>query len=97
LEPATDPCEECENSEQLQKWLQKLYSRTGASHLKENENGDVKEICGEDNYKKTLPERLQRGHWKYYGTTRTRTRHSMECAELTLTFFAWYQYYADSE
>jgi hypothetical protein len=26
----------------------------------------VKEICGEDNYKKTLPERLQRGHWKYY-------------------------------
>ncbi len=49
MEPATDPCEECENSEQLQKWLQKLYSRTGSSHLMENENGDVKDICGEDN------------------------------------------------
>jgi hypothetical protein len=24
-------------------------------------------------------------------------RHSMECAEHTPTFFAWYQYYADSE
>jgi hypothetical protein len=32
----------------------------------EDENGDVKDICGEDNWKQTLPERLQRGHWKYY-------------------------------
>ncbi len=30
-------------------WLQKLYSRTGSSHLMDTENGDVKEICGEDN------------------------------------------------
>jgi hypothetical protein len=36
LESATDPCEEYENSEQFQEWLQKLYSRTGSSHLMEN-------------------------------------------------------------
>jgi hypothetical protein len=44
LEPVTNPCEERENSEQFQVWLQKLHSRTGTSHLKENENGDVTEM-----------------------------------------------------
>ncbi len=38
LESDTKPSEECENSEQLQAWLQNLQSRTGTSHMKEYES-----------------------------------------------------------